>query len=102
MTDKLTPYQKKILKRMANGEEPETYSMGPWTRAYRFGNEKQGIRSDALWSLKKADLIEWKSKMTDWGLRNFYVITQKGKDAFSHPLRGFEPNRSMVTRRRLK
>lgn len=79
MAEKLTPYQKKILKRMAKGDEPETYALGPWTRAYRFGNEKQGIRDDSLWSMKKMGLIEWKDKMTDWGLRKFYVITAKGR-----------------------
>jgi len=81
MTDNLTPYQKKILKKMADGGEPETYSMGPWTRAYRFGNAKEGLNSKTLWNMQKQGLIEHKTKMTEWGLRNYYVITAEGRKA---------------------
>jgi len=79
MKDQLTPYQKKILKRMAKGEEPDTIALGPWTRAYRFGNEKQGLNSQSLWKMQKAGLIEKKSKLMNYGVREWYVITTKGK-----------------------
>lgn len=81
MTDKITPYQKKLLRKMANGVEPETMAQGPWTRTYRIGNSKQGINIKSLWKLQELGFIAKGAMMTDYGLREYYRITPKGKKA---------------------
>ena len=69
MTTSITPYQKKILLKLAVGEILSRSHLGPFTGAYHFHRDyKHGVNGASIDKLRHEKFIEITDKVTMYGL----------------------------------